>query len=480
MSGVTVQPGSGISMRTVVPGPETHKLMAKLSTQGGMGGAVAFMVDYVASSGCYLVDADGNRLLDMFCQIASLPLGYNHPSLQRAMESPMMSSFAQSRAALGMMPPKELPELLDETFLSVAPKGLTRVQTMLCGSSANENAFKAAFFKKRAQQRLQEGRGVTDFTEEEMTSCMGNQSPGCSNDLSIMSFHGGFHGRTLGALTCTHSKAVHKLDVPAFDWPVAPFPLLSYPLEAHADSNQAEEKRCLDEVRRLAQLRIDEGRPVAGMIIEPVLSEGGDLHASKHFFKSLQQICEEFEIAFIVDEVQTGVCASGHMWAHEVWGLESPPDFVVFSKKALLGGYYYKDEFQPPQGYRVFNTWMGDMTKILLFKEVLNTIRDEGLQSQVCKVGKELTGILQTASKRFPQYVGNLRGVGTIIAFDCESPKLRDELHATLRNMGVLVGTNGAQSIRFRPPLTFGLEHLKEFQGVFEETLSALASRSKL
>jgi len=185
-------------------------------------------------------------------------------------------------------------------------------------------------------------------------------------------------------------------------------------------------------------------------------------------------------MAFIVDEVQTGVCASGHMWAHEHWGLESPADFVVFSKKALLGGYYYKDEFQPPQGYRVFNTWMGDMTKLLLFKEVLHTIKDEDLQSNVSEVAQHLTALLETASKQHPQYVNNLRGVGTIIAFDCETPKLRDELHATLRNKGVLVGTNGSQSIRFRPALTFGLAHLKEFQGVFEETLSELGHRSKL
>ena len=53
--------------------------------------------------------------------------------------------------------------------------------------------------------------------------------------------------------------------------------------------------------------------------------------------------------AFIVDEVQTGICCSGQMWAHEAWGLDESPDFVVFSKKALVGGYYYKDEFQPPQ-----------------------------------------------------------------------------------------------------------------------------------
>merc|ERR1719230_26765 len=128
---------------------------------------------------------------------------------------------------------------------------MTRVQPMLCGSSANENVFKAVFFRKRAKQRAAEGRAVTDFTEEELTSCMMNQSPGCTNDLSIMSFSGGFHGRTLGALTCTHSKTVHKIDVPAFDWPVAPFPRLRYPLEENADYNKREEQRCLDEVKAI-------------------------------------------------------------------------------------------------------------------------------------------------------------------------------------------------------------------------------------
>merc|ERR1719162_920406 len=286
-------------MHTEVPGPETKKLLSEYSEIGGGGGAVAMFLDLEKSNGCYVVDADGNLMLDLFQQIASLPLGYNHPALKAAHQDPLMQVFSISRPALGLLPPKEWPQIVQEAFMSIAPKGLTKVQTMLCGSSANENAFKAAFFWFREKERAK--AGVKGFTAEDHESCMNNQSPGSANHLSIMSFHGGFHGRTMAALTCTHSKAVHKLDVPAFDWPTAPFPLLSYPLEAHADSNQAEEKRCLDEVRRLAQLRIDEGRPVAGLIIEPVLSEGGDLHASKHFFTSLQQICQEFEIAFIVD-----------------------------------------------------------------------------------------------------------------------------------------------------------------------------------
>lgn len=295
-----------------------------------------------------------------------------------------------------------------------------------------------------------------------------------------MSFSGGFHGRTLGALSCTHSKSVHKLDAPAFDWPTAPFPRLRYPLKENVEFNTSEEKRCLDEINSIFRTRKEQGRPVAGAIIEPILSEGGDLHASADFFKGIQKACKEFGAAFIVDEVQTGIFCSGHTWAHESWNLEESPDFVCFSKKALIGGYYYKDEFQPVGGYRIFNTWMGDATKILLFRAVLDTVEKDGLRALIPQVAEKLMGILQEASRTNPQHVKNLRGLGTIIAFDCETPALRDQLAARLKNNGVLVGVNGTQSIRFRPALSVDLKHIDEFQGVFVNTLKQLANVSNL
>merc|ERR1712060_351997 len=243
----------------------------------------------------------------------------------------------------------------------------------------------------------------------------------------------------------------------------------------NVEHNAAEEAKCLDAVRQIMAERQSEQRPVAGMIIEPVLSEGGDLHASEDFFRNLQTICKEFGSAFIVDEVQTGVCASGYMWAHEAWDLEESPDFVCFSKKALSGGYYYKDEFQPPQGYRIFNTWMGDATKLFLFKVVLETIEKEGLQTNAIAMGEALTRILSEAACNHPRFISNIRGKGTIIAFDCQTTALRDQLAERLRNNGVLVGTNGTQSIRFRPPLTFKSAHLAEFQSVFENSLGQLS-----
>merc|ERR1719389_818741 len=85
---------------------------------------------------------------------------------------------------------------------------------------------------------------------DEMASSMSNQAPGAST-TTILSFSGAFHGRTFGALSTTHSKPIHKLDVAAFDWPVAPFPALRYPLHEHEEANAAAEARSLAAVDRL-------------------------------------------------------------------------------------------------------------------------------------------------------------------------------------------------------------------------------------
>ena len=76
-----------------------------------------------------------------------------------------------------------------------------------------------------------------------------NKAPG-SPQVSLMSFEGAFHGRTFGALACTHSKPIHKLDIPSFDWPIAPFPRYKYPLEENERENEQEDQRCLARVSR--------------------------------------------------------------------------------------------------------------------------------------------------------------------------------------------------------------------------------------
>ena len=117
---------------------------------------------------------------------------------------------------------------------------------------------------------------------------MKNQAPG-TPDLAALSFTSAFHGRLFGSLSLTHSKAIHKVDIPAFDWPAAPFPALKYPLEDFAKENEQEEKRCLEEFERLI-VESKEKKPIAAVIVEPVQSEGGDNHASPAFFQGVRSI----------------------------------------------------------------------------------------------------------------------------------------------------------------------------------------------
>jgi 4-aminobutyrate aminotransferase/(S)-3-amino-2-methylpropionate transaminase len=272
-----------------------------------------------------------------------------------------------NRPALGNFPSSDYHDILKTGILAVAPPGLNQVFTALAGSDANETAYKAAFMYYRRRER---GEG-TDFTPEELETSMRNAAPG-SPDLAIMSFTKGFHGRLFATLSTTRSKPIHKVDIPSFKWPQAPFPALKYPLEEHVEENNAEERRCLEEAERILT---SWHCPVVAAVIEPIQSEGGDNHASPAFFRGLRDITKRHRVLLIVDEVQTGVGATGKFWAHEHWGLQDPPDIVTFSKKAQTAGYYFANHLlRPNKPYRQFNTWMGDASKAILFRAIIAEI----------------------------------------------------------------------------------------------------------
>jgi 4-aminobutyrate aminotransferase/(S)-3-amino-2-methylpropionate transaminase len=177
----------------------------------------------------------------------------------------------------------------------VAPKGLTQLQTMACGSCSNENAYKVMFINYNIKRR-----GGKLPTQEEMAECVLNQGPLCP-DLSLLSFKGGFHGRTLGTLATTHSKPVHKMDIPTQDWPVANFPRYKYPLEENVAYNDKQDHDCLQEIEHLIDHWNNvKQKPVAGIVVEPIQSEGGDNFASPYFFQNLQRIAKEVNLLQII------------------------------------------------------------------------------------------------------------------------------------------------------------------------------------
>ncbi|ETN36631.1 4-aminobutyrate aminotransferase [Cyphellophora europaea CBS 101466] len=450
------------SVKTEVPGPVSKAAAAKLGRVFD-GRAVHFVVDYAKSHDNYIVDVDGNTYLDVYSQIASIPVGYNNQTLIEAAKSPEMISALVNRPALGNFPAQDWVALLSDGLLRVAPKGLDKIFTAQSGSEANELAYKAAFM---LYQRRKRGEGV-EWTQEEIASCLKNQAPG-SPDLSILSFKNSFHGRGFGSLSTTRSKAVHKLDIPAFKWPQADFPQLRYPLDQYQAENNAEEQRCLQQVETIIT---SWHCPVAGCIIEPIQSEGGDNHASPAFFQGLREITKKHGVMLIADEVQTGFGATGKFWGHEHWQLSNPPDMVTFSKKAQTAGYYFgNDALVPDKAYRQFNTWIGDPARVVLSNAVISEILNNNLVEQCAKVGDKLYGALEQLSSRFPDHIQNLRGKGqgTYIAFDTADPAA---LVGKMRRMGVNIGTCGTKTVRLRPMLIFTEQHVPMFVDTLEKAL---------
>jgi 4-aminobutyrate aminotransferase/(S)-3-amino-2-methylpropionate transaminase len=456
---------SPASMVTRVPGPRTEELRARHHKHQDAR-TVHYYQDARRSLGNYAVDVDGNTLLDVYGHIACVPVGYNHPALLEAFRSEKFAWLAGWRPALGVAPPPEWVDLVEGPLMRCAPKGHDRVMTVTTGAEAVENALKAAFAWKMRRRR--DGR---PWSADDLAAVMKNHQPGV-HELKVISFEGAFHGRTLGALSATRSKAIHKLDFPAFDWPVVPFPANRFPLDAHVEENRALEARVLAQIEDV--LRAAEGT-VAALIVEPIQGEGGDRHASASFFRALRSLLTKYEAAFIVDEVQTALGATGTFWAHEQWHLEEPPDVVTWSKKFQLGGLHLRADFVPTEAYRLFNTFLGDPLRAAQAEVILDVVARDGLIDHTRRTGELLVAGLADLCARYPAVFSQPRGLGTFAAVDVRDAATRDRILDGVRQIGLEAGGSGDRSIRFRPALVFGARHVAEAMERFDHVAKELA-----
>lgn len=196
---------------------------------------------------------------------------------------------------------------------------------------------------------------------------MRNEAPG-SPHLSVLSFTSAFHGRLFGSLSLTRSKAIHKLDIPAFDWPCVPFPALRYPLSEYAAENAEAEARALQQVEETIDAWKNKA-PVAAVIVEPIQSgplpsttvpdlntqltqfgrgrrqsclgrllqgaqdpdsREGHLHDRRRGPDRRRSVAPLFSSFLFSAQLGKMTGATGAFWAHEKWGLKHAPDFVTF------------------------------------------------------------------------------------------------------------------------------------------------------
>ncbi len=455
------------SVTTEIPGPNARSEMARgaFDMQHRYRSVV---MDDRASDGVWLHDVDGNVFLDLFANFALGALGYNHPALVETARSP---AFVAAAANPSSTPFVTSPSWFDfvEAVKRYAPEGMSRIFCVDGGGEGVESALKAAFIRHGERRRVAAGRPANplELTPEEQCAILDN----AGTDAVVVSFSGAFHGRGLGPMSATHSKLIHKADLPSFGWPTTIFPANEFPLEIHAEANQLAEAEALVALEELLERYA--GR-VAAVLVEPVQSEGGDRHASATFFRGVQALAKKAGAAFVLDEVQTGMGITGTLWAHEQFDLPDPPDLVCFGKKMQMGGFFATADYDITQFGRMYQTRNGDRARALLSLATLRTIEADGLLRNVRETGAYFLARLRELAARFPTLLTEPRGRGFLLAFDLPTPAARDDFNARALRRGVFASYTGTRSVRLRPHLITTKAHVDEAIGVFAEVASEM------
>jgi L-lysine 6-transaminase len=411
---------------------EVHEVLRRRMLADGYD----LVLDLERSHGAWLRDSrSGRDYLDFCMFFASNPIGYNHPKMQDPEFLGVLHRVAQLKPSLSDFYGVEYAWFVD-TFGKVAMPAHMRYTFFIEGGSLGvENALKTAFDWKVRKNRA---KGIAGQKGQQ-----------------IIHFRQAFHGRSGYTLSLTNTDP-RKTDLfPRFPWPRIDNPGLRFPVtpEVERDTKAAEE-RALEQIEKAFADNPDD---IAAILIEPIQAEGGDVHFRPEFLRALEQKARDHEVFFILDEVQTGVGITGRMWAHEHWGLR--PDAVAFGKKIQLGGCMVGPRVDEVEdnvfrvSSRINSTWGGNLTDMVRSARFLEILQEDALVENTRVVGERLLAGLQTLERELGGTLGNARGLGLMLAFDLDTPELRDRaLERALAN-GLLLLPCGVRSIRFRPPL---------------------------
>lgn len=386
-------------------------------------------------------DVEGRRFIDFASGIAVVNTGHLHPKVKAAVQG-QLERFSHTCFHVMMYEPYvDVAERLNRLAPGDTPKKTLLVST---GAEAVENAVKFA--------RSATGRS------------------------GIISFGGGFHGRTIMAVTLTGKTEPYKVGFGPFPPEVfhAPFPNELYGVSVDD---------AIKGVESLFKTDIEPSR-VAAIILEPVQGEGGFYVAPPEFLRRLRALCDKHGILLISDEVQTGFARTGRLFATEYAGIE--PDLMTLAK-GLAGGFPLaavvgKAEIMDavaPGG--VGGTYGGNPLSCAAALAVMDVIEEEGLAERAVSQGELLQGRLKGMAQRF-KCIGDVRGLGAMVAVELFHDAARKEpaaditkaLVAKAAENGLVLlscGVNG-NVIRILAPLTASDAILNEGLDILESCLA--------
>jgi L-lysine 6-transaminase len=426
---------------------EVHSTLSKFMLADGF----EIVVDLEKSNGINIYDKKNDKwYLDFFTCFASLPIGFNHPSLTEKSFVECLGQVAVNKPSNSDVYTEELATFVKTFFKVAVPKEFKHSFFVSGGGLAVENALKVAFDwkvrKNIAAGKEEKGSKIIHFTEA-------------------------FHGRTGYTMSLTNTSPDKVMYFPKFDWPRIDTPKI------HSGGDLTVEQREALAISQIEKAFSDNPDDIAAIILEPIQGEGGDNHFRKEFFEALRKIADEKEALLIFDEVQTGLGLTGSWWAHERIGVT--PDIMTFGKKMQVCGIIATDRIDEVEDHvfvkssRINSTWGGNLVDMVRVTKYLEVIEENNYIENAKKQGDYLLSKLEEFQSKYPNLVTNARGLGLLAAFDVKNDK-RDEFLKHVHANGVIILSCGETSVRFRPPINVTKDELDKGLTVIEKALSEL------
>ncbi|CBG91059.1 4-aminobutyrate--2-oxoglutarate transaminase [Citrobacter rodentium] len=385
---------------------------------------VGVMCDYFVekAENATLWDVEGNEVIDFAAGIAVLNTGHRHPKIVAAVEQQLQ---AFTHTAYQIVPYESYVSLA-ERINAIAPiDGPAKTAFFTTGAEAVENAVKIA--------RASTGR------------------PG------LITFGGGFHGRTFMTMALTGKVAPYKIGFGPFPGSVYH---AVYPNAAHGVTVE----EALNSLERIFKADIAADQ-VAAIVLEPIQGEGGFNVAPAAFMQALRKICDTHGILLIADEVQTGFARTGKVFAMQHYDVK--PDLMTMAK-SLAGGFPLSgvvgraEVMDAPAPGGLGGTYAGNPLAVAAAHAVLDIIEEEQLCQRANQLGEHLKEVLNQAREHCPA-IADVRGLGSMVAVEFNDPQtgkpsadFTRQIQRKAQENGLLLLSCGVYGnvIRFLYPLT--------------------------
>jgi 4-aminobutyrate aminotransferase len=430
-------------IRTPLPGPAAKAIIDRDARFVSPSYTRDYPLVIARGEGAVVEDVDGNLFLDCAAGIAVNSTGISHPAVVQAITEQAQKFIHMSGTDFYYEPQVRLAEGL----AAIAPiDGEVRTFFANSGTETTEAAIKLArYYTKR---------------------------PG------IIAFLGAFHGRSLGALSLTASKAIQRRGFGPFMPGVyhAPYPDV-YRYDGSADACAA---ASLSFIRDQILVHLASPDEIAAIVVEPIQGEGGYLVPPPAFLQGLRELTAEHGMLLVVDEVQSGMGRTGRMFASDHLGLKAD---IVNIAKGIASGLPLgvtcarADVMTWPPGAHA-STFGGNPVSCAAANATIRLLQ-EGLVENAATVGAHLISGLRALQEKHA-LIGDVRGKGLMIGIElvrdrqtkARAVEERNALVQAMFRRGVLVLGAGRNALRLAPPLVLTIAQADAVLRVFDESLS--------